>query len=138
MRKSGGDFMEIKFGNEVFFLKKTYNESFGLELSLFDSYNQKCANLSVFYPKLKIKTNEILLKIYSENESIANFLIEKKILQPSSKYILVGRKFCPVCKVQDLISIESYCCKIKVNSIFLYLKAIPWLEINKYQNKCFN
>jgi len=52
--------------------------------------------------------NEILLKIYSENTRIAQLLLEKKILKPSSKYILVGRQFCPVCEVQNLNSIESY------------------------------
>jgi len=52
--------------------------------------------------------NEILLKTYSENQSIAKLLLEKIILKPTSNYILVGRTFCPVCEVQNLNSIESY------------------------------
>lgn len=100
--------MDIKFENEVYSLKKSFSEMGGLELALFDDYDQKSAILSIRYPKLNLKTNEILLKIYSENQRIAKLLLEKKILKPSSKFILVGCKFCPVCEVQNLDSIESY------------------------------
>ncbi|MHA1561536.1 MAG: hypothetical protein ACTSPA_05370 [Promethearchaeota archaeon] len=108
MRKIEGDSVEIKFENEVYFLKKSFNESGGLDLSLFDALDQKYATLSIQYPKLNLKMNEILLKNYSENQMIAKLLLETKILKPSSKYILVGRKFCPVCEVQNLNLIESY------------------------------
>lgn len=108
MRKNGRENMEIKFENEVYFLKKSFSESSGLELSLFDTLDQKCATVSIHYPKLNLKTNEILLKNYSENQTIAQLLLEKKILKPSSKYILVGSTFCPVCEVQNLNSIEYY------------------------------
>ena len=108
MRKIDGDSVEIKFENEVYSLKKSFSETFGLELSLFDALDQKCATISIPYPKLNLNMNEILLKNYSENQRIAKLLLEKKILKPSSKYILVGRQFCPVCEVQNLNSIESY------------------------------
>ena len=88
--------------------KNTFCESCGLELSLFDALDQKYATLSIRYPKLNLKKNEILLKNYSENQRIAKLLLEKKILKPTSNYILVGRTFCPVCEVIDLNSIVSH------------------------------
>ena len=108
MRIIEGEQMEINFENEVYSLKKSFNENYGLELSLFDILDQKYATLSIRYPKLKLEMNEILLKNYSENRRISNVLLEKKILKPSSKYILVGRQFCPVCEVQNLNSIDCY------------------------------
>ena len=108
MRKIEGEYVEIKVEDEVYSLKKSFSESYGLELSLFDALDQKYATLSIRYPKLNLKMNEILLKIYSENQTIAQLLLEKKILKPSSQYILVGYRFCPVCEVQNLSSIESY------------------------------
>ena len=68
MRKIEGECMEIMFEDEVYSLKKSFSESCGLELSLFDALDQKYATLSIRYPKLKLEMNEILLKIYSENQ----------------------------------------------------------------------
>ena len=46
---------------------------------------------------VQLAPNEFILKDYSENEDIANELIELGLIKFSKRFVLIGSHLCPVC-----------------------------------------
>ena len=48
---------------------------------------------------LNLAQDEILIKDYSENEGVLDFLIQNKIVEPTGKYVESGWVKIPICKL---------------------------------------
>ncbi len=66
-----------------------------------DKSGEPIAELSVMENSVELEPNEIILKDYSENTDLAQELINSEIILPTERFILVGSRLCPICKVSD-------------------------------------
>ncbi len=73
-----------------------------LSLNMIDRDGNPLAELSLEAPGVAQSPDEIILKIYGENQEIAARLLTAKILTQTPRHIFVGGAFCPVCKVAIL------------------------------------
>jgi hypothetical protein len=83
--------------DEVAIITGTYSNG-RTSLTLVDiSDGLPYATATVNLPDVFLEENEILIKDYSENEGILDFLIENKIVIPTDKGIQSGHVWIPVC-----------------------------------------
>jgi formylmethanofuran dehydrogenase subunit D len=54
---------------------------------------------TVNIPEAPIANDEVIIKDYSENEGMLQFLIDNKIVENTGNYIDSGFVSCPVCKI---------------------------------------
>lgn len=57
------------------------------------------ATVTVCVPELSLDENEIIVKDYSENEGMLEFLLENNIVEERSEFIDTGYVRCPVVKL---------------------------------------
>ena len=57
------------------------------------------AELSLASNTIDLEPNEFILKDYSENEEIANELINLGLIHFSERFVLIGSHLCPVCQI---------------------------------------
>ena len=60
-------------------------------------HGEPIAELSLCANSVQLAHNEFILKDYSENEDIANELIELGLIKFSERFVLIGSHLCPVC-----------------------------------------
>lgn len=90
----------IQVDDEILKLKIIKN-GFNLpQLVLIDKNHQIFAKLSVNSYSTTLKRDEFILKNYSENEVVAKKLIELNLIKKTGKYVLIGRKTCPICRIK--------------------------------------
>lgn len=69
-------------------------------LQLIDANDETpVATASVSIPGVDLDENEIVVKDYSENEGMLDFLLENNIVEMRSEYLEVGYNVCPVVKL---------------------------------------
>lgn len=83
--------------NEAFLLKRDSNNN--ISLFLRDNGGEPIAKLSVDANNSELNSDEIILKDYSENSVIVEELFASNMLKTTDRFILVGNRLCPVCKV---------------------------------------
>ena len=59
------------------------------------------AELSIMNYSTELAPNEFILKDYSENEKIAQKLIDSQLIIPTDRFILIGTHLCPICKIES-------------------------------------
>ncbi len=91
----------IQLKKNSYRLNKNFNQLSGWNLCLVDENGEPIAQISINKPGIHLEDNEFILKNYSENEEIASLLIKKEILEETGKYIRVGRRNCPICKLNN-------------------------------------
>jgi hypothetical protein len=52
---------------------------------------------TVNMPEVNLKANEVLIKNYSENEGVLQFLVDNKIVVPTGKIVETGYVKLPIC-----------------------------------------
>ncbi len=75
------------------------NKDNNLSLFLCSKKGEPLAKLSIDGKDSNLQPDEIILKDYSENSGIIDQLIDSSMLKPTDRFILVGNRLCPVCKV---------------------------------------
>ncbi|TXT58689.1 MAG: hypothetical protein BAJALOKI2v1_320040 [Promethearchaeota archaeon] len=83
--------------NETFLLKRDSNNNISLFLG--NNREEPIAKLSVDANNSELNSDEIILKDYSENSLIIEELLASNMLKTTDRFILVGNRLCPVCKV---------------------------------------
>lgn len=69
-------------------------------LQLFDAEDgQPVATASISMPDIDLDENEIVVKDYSENEGMLDFLLQNNIVEMRSEYLEVGYNVAPVVKL---------------------------------------
>ena len=48
---------------------------------------------------VELYSDEIILKDYSENLDLVEYLANSKVIAPTNRYVLIGSHVCPICKV---------------------------------------
>ena len=64
-----------------------------------DYHGEPIAELSLKSNLIDLAPNEFILKDYSENEDLANELIEQGLIKISKRFFLIGSHLCPVCQI---------------------------------------
>ncbi len=95
------DVMQIVLGNEAYTLKEGTTQAGNLSLRLLDINGESVAELSVDVRGVSRQPDEIILKMYGENQKIPAQMVTAKILNPTPHHVLVGGFFCPICKIPD-------------------------------------
>ncbi len=86
---------------QVHLEKGTYRNG-QTSLQLVDATDgQPVAVASVSVPTLELDENEIVVKDYSENEGMLDFLLENNIVEMRNEYIELGYNTAPVVKLLD-------------------------------------
>ena len=83
---------------EGLIIKKRYSNG-QLAVFLHNKNGEPIAELSVNENSIDLAPNEIILKNYSENSTIAQEFHDSKIFIPTDRFILIGSHLCPICKV---------------------------------------
>lgn len=85
----------------IFNQKIKTNRYINGQLAVFfqDNHGEPIAELSLASNSIDLAPNEFILKDYSENEDIANELIELGLIKFSERFILIGSHLCPVCQI---------------------------------------
>jgi len=48
---------------------------------------------------VELEWDEFILKNYSENEELVNYLINSKVIKNINRFILIGPHLCPICQI---------------------------------------
>ncbi len=91
--------MQVVLDTEVHELRTGRYASGDLSLNIIDRDGSPVAELSLDLPGVVRSPNEIILKVYGENQEIAARILTAKVLDPTPRHVLFGGCFCPVCKV---------------------------------------
>lgn len=70
-----------------------------LAVFVHDNSKEQIAELSIMHHLVELDSNEFILKHYSENEDLAQEILESNLIIPTNRFILVGSHLCPVCQI---------------------------------------
>ena len=71
-----------------------------LGVYIHDYSGEPVAELSIMDDTADINPEEFILKDYSENEEIAQEVIDSQLIIPTNRFILIGSHLCPICQIE--------------------------------------
>jgi len=95
-------FMMILTSSKKIFGKKLQVKRYHngqLALSVHDEDGQPLAELSIMDNSVGLRSNEFILKDYSENEGLIQEYIQSNIITSSDRFVLIGPRLCPICQL---------------------------------------
>jgi len=71
-----------------------------LAVFIHDNSGKPIAELSIMYDSVELTPNEFILKDYSENKNLAQFLIDSQFITPTNRFILISSHICRICQIE--------------------------------------
>ena len=59
--------------------------------------NVPIAELSIMDDSIELGPNEFILKDYSENEELIEYLLKCEVIDPTNRFVLIEGRLCPIC-----------------------------------------
>lgn len=90
--------------NQIVYKRKILTKRYSndqLAVNVHDHNDEPVAELSIMHNSVELAPNEFILKDYSENEDIAQELIESEQVTPTDRFVLIGQHLCPVCQISS-------------------------------------
>ena len=86
----------------VMFTKYANNNRIAIRLEFINEYGapEHMGIATVNLSDYPIKSDEVIIKDYSENEGIYDILIDAGIIEPANRFVDSGFVSCPVCKLK--------------------------------------
>lgn len=122
--------------HDVYVERQTYDRG-GLRIQLVDADGNPFAVASVAVAGVELEPDEIIVKDYSENEGMLEFLVENNIVEETDQSVIVGRAMCKIAKVlpeSDWRPVE-YNKHFNINGMSIYAKDY-YQAIDLYQLAC--
>lgn len=94
--------MKKMIKNQLDFKKELHTKHYSngqLAVYVHDYSGEPIAELSIMHNSTELASNEFILKHYSENEDLAQEILESNLIIPTNRFILVGSHLCPVCQI---------------------------------------
>lgn len=121
---------------EVYVERQTYDRG-GLRIQLTDADGNPFAVASVAVSGVELEPDEIIVKDYSENEGMLDFLVDNNIVELTDLSVIVGHNMCKIAKVlpeSDWAPVE-YNQHFNINGMSIYAKDY-YQAIDLYQLAC--
>lgn len=121
---------------EVYVERQTYDRG-GLRIQLIDADGNPFAIASVAVSGVELEPDEIIVKDYSENEGMLDFLVDNNIVELTDLSVFVGPNMCKIAKVlpeSDWQAVE-YNQHFNINGMSIYAKDY-YQAIDLYQLAC--
>lgn len=122
--------------HDVYVERQNYDRG-GLRIQLVDADGNPFAVASVAVAGVELEPDEIIVKDYSENEGMLEFLVENNIVEETDQLVIVGRATCKIAKVlpeSDWQPVE-YNKHFNINGMSIYAKDY-YQAIDLYQLAC--